>query len=101
MKRLLSIEGRTLALVGTSVALLLLLSSTNPAVSPAWFGIGTVGAHYAYLIASTATPSPPAGARDARGAGCGLTRRPDPISRGFRLHGLPFLANAALKGSPS
>ena len=71
MTRLLSIKGRTLALVGASVALLALFVYTilrmgpmapvqvtvgkaeDRAISPELFGIGTVGAHYTYLIGPT------------------------------------------------
>ncbi len=71
MKQLLSINGRTLALVGASVALLALfiysilrlgpmapvpvtvIKVENRAISPALFGIGTVGGRYTYQIGPT------------------------------------------------
>ncbi len=71
MKQFLSIKGRTLALVGASVALLALfiysilrlgpmapvpvtvIEVENRAISPALFGIGTVGGRYTYLIGPT------------------------------------------------
>ena len=71
MKQLLSIKGRTLALVGAICALLALfiysilrlgpmapvpvtvIKVENRAISPALFGIGTVGARYTYLIGPT------------------------------------------------
>ncbi len=71
MKQFLSIKGRTLALVGASVALLALfiysilrlgpmapvpvtvIKVENLAISPALFGIGTVEGRYTYLIGPT------------------------------------------------
>lgn len=72
MKKLLTTKGRTLALVGASVALLALFIYTilrlgpmapvpvtvvkveTRAISPALFGIGTVGGRYTYQIGPTA-----------------------------------------------
>lgn len=72
MKRLVPISGRTLALIGASVALLVLFIYTilrlgpmapvpvtvikvdRQAISPALFGIGTVAARYTYMIGPTA-----------------------------------------------